>query len=71
MVPGGSNVIKSIFANEKGRQVVRVQEKYEDTMLIALMVEEWACQELRIEHVSKKCEEPDSPLESPERINPH
>lgn len=51
--------------------MVRVQEKYEDTMLLVLMVEEWACQEPRIEHVSRKGEEPDSPLESLERINPH
>jgi len=71
VVPGGSNVIKSIFVNDKGRQVVRVQENYEDIMLLAFMVEEWACQELRIEHISRKGEEPDSPLESLERINPH
>ena len=71
MVPCGSNGIKSIFVNDKGRQVVRVQENYEDTMLLALMVEEWACQELGIEHVSRKGEESDSPLESLERINPH
>ena len=51
--------------------MVRVQENYEDTMMLALMVEEWACQELGIEHVSRKGEESDSPLESLERINPH
>ena len=48
-----------------------MQEKYEDTMLLALMVEEWACREPRKEHISRKGEEPDSLLESLERINPH